>query len=163
MAVRNTFNLLRTTYDKEVLDIKSPQKLITFDTEKLKLFHSIIFANVASFSGCFRTSSASTKLPDESNYSYPHHQLIPSALQTLGHVSYKLLDAFLEEEIGSNETHTIEFCFALAAFVRFHFVSIHPFEDGNGRICRYLSKRILDWVCPFLFQCFTTEMIIWTL
>lgn len=33
MAVQNTFNLLKTTYNNEVLDSKFPQKFITFDTE----------------------------------------------------------------------------------------------------------------------------------
>ncbi|KAI8840304.1 hypothetical protein BJ741DRAFT_49294 [Chytriomyces cf. hyalinus JEL632] len=44
--------------------------------------------------------------------------------------------------------------FAVSSFGQFHFVDIHPFGDGNGRICRYLSQRILDWVLPFRFPMF---------
>jgi len=34
--------------------------------------------------------------------------------------------------------------FALAAFAQYHFVTIHPFDDGNGRLCRFISKHLLD-------------------
>lgn len=31
---------------------------------------------------------------------------------------------------------------------------MHPFVDGNGRMCRFLSKFILDSVCPLPFPMF---------
>jgi hypothetical protein len=38
--------------------------------------------------------------------------------------------------------------FALAAFAQYHFVEIHPFHDGNGRMCRYICKHILESCLP---------------
>jgi len=49
--------------------------------------------------------------------------------------------------------------FALAAFAQFHFVDIHPFIDGNGRMCRFLSKFILDSVCPLPFPMFPNRIL----
>eukprot|EP01094_Clydonella_sp_ATCC50884_P007570 TRINITY_DN16769_c0_g1_i1.p1 TRINITY_DN16769_c0_g1~~TRINITY_DN16769_c0_g1_i1.p1 ORF type:complete len:204 (-),score=26.88 TRINITY_DN16769_c0_g1_i1:93-680(-) len=37
---------------------------------------------------------------------------------------------------------------SIAAFLQFHFVDIHPYGDGNGRLCRVLSKMMLDEVFP---------------
>jgi hypothetical protein len=48
----------------------------------------------------------------------------------------------------------IRYCLALAAFAQFHFVDIHPFNDGNDRMCRFISKHILDWVLPVPFPMF---------
>lgn len=37
----------------------------------------------------------------------------------------------------------------LAAWILFHFVNIHPFGDGNGRVCRLLANGVLFDECPF--------------
>ena len=37
---------------------------------------------------------------------------------------------------------------ALASFAQFHLVTIHPFMDGNGRLCRFLAQFILDLAMP---------------
>ena len=40
--------------------------------------------------------------------------------------------------------------FALAAWLSYEFVSIHPFEDGNGRMCRLLlNMALLSFGVPF--------------
>jgi Fic family protein len=42
-------------------------------------------------------------------------------------------------EVDNKELHTVE----LAALLHYKFVSIHPFDDGNGRISRLLMNYIL--------------------
>lgn len=158
-AVWNTLKLLKTTYDPKILGNNDPVQLISFDIVKLRMFHSILFANLVPIRGSFRTTGAYTKLPDQTEFKYPHHELIPTALETLGHVTYRLIKHFISELDQSDEIRTIGFCFAMAAFVQFHLVSIHPFEDGNGRISRFLSKRILDWVLPFPFPMFENREV----
>ena len=37
----------------------------------------------------------------------------------------------------------------LSAWILFHFVNIHPFSDGNGRMCRLLANSVLFNECPF--------------
>ena len=36
-----------------------------------------------------------------------------------------------------------------AAWILYHFVSLHPFSDGNGRMCRLLASHCLYLVFPF--------------
>lgn len=60
----------------------------------------------------------------------------------------------LTRKNSSNPTKKLAYVFALAAFAQFHFVDIHPYQDGNGRLCRYISKRLLDAVLPFPFPMF---------
>ena len=36
-----------------------------------------------------------------------------------------------------------------AAWILYHFVSLHPFADGNGRMCRLLASHCLYLVFPF--------------
>ena len=36
-----------------------------------------------------------------------------------------------------------------AAWILYHFVSLHPFADGNGKMCRLLASHCLYLVFPF--------------
>ena len=58
-------------------------------------------------------------------------------------------------KIDANEH--LRLVFALAAFAQFHFVDIYPFSDGNGRICRLISKLILDSILPVPFPMFISR------
>lgn len=42
----------------------------------------------------------------------------------------------------------IHYTFALSAFLHHHFLTIQPFEKGNGTLARVLAKRVLDCVMP---------------
>jgi Fic family protein len=49
----------------------------------------------------------------------------------------------LEKEINqTNESHTID-PFSVASKFCLEFVQIHPFQDGNGRLCRMILNAIL--------------------
>lgn len=53
-----------------------------------------------------------------------------------------LMDGLIEASVKLEKDETFDAVFA-AAIIAFGFVFIHPFEDGNGRIHRYLIHHIL--------------------
>ncbi len=70
---------------------------------------------------------------------------VPAALEALCRFVHRLERGICQ--FGAR--NRLLYVFALAAFAQFHFVDIHPFRDGNGRLGRFISKRILDAVCSF--------------
>lgn len=71
----------------------------------------------------------------------------------------RLMDLYNDyvEKLPKNRLHNdMEFderdarkVYNLAAWILFHFVNIHPFSDGNGRMCRLLANSVLFNECPF--------------
>lgn len=53
------------------------------------------------------------------------------------------LDDYMDDLIRFINGHSSMDPIAKAAIAQAQFVTVHPFEDGNGRICRVLSQRIL--------------------
>ncbi len=64
---------------------------------------------------------------------FPNPDLVPSLMSGLL--------STLQEKINAATLSP----YALAAWLSHAFVSIHPFCDGNGRMCRLLSNYILWW------------------
>ncbi|PRP73342.1 hypothetical protein PROFUN_11903 [Planoprotostelium fungivorum] len=64
------------------------------------------------------------------------------------------VDKLLKKTEMTDGTDRVLKTFAIAAFAQFHFVDLHPFVDGNSRICCFISKRIIDHVCPVPFPMF---------
>lgn len=57
-----------------------------------------------------------------------------------------------ESHLNNNMEFDIEktrMVYNLAAWILFHFVNIHPFSDGNGRMCRLIANSVLFNECPF--------------
>lgn len=147
--VFQSFELLKQNYDSSPLTSKH-----TFDPPRLKQWHLTLMKDLHSSAGHFRRagaeSSASTLSPLK--HVYPHHSIVSESIGILGRLTYDL--ALYIEKKAEVATDKLRLTFALAAFAQFHFVDIHPFEDGNGRICRFISKYILDSVCGLPFPMF---------
>lgn len=107
---------------------------------------------VQTYSGS--SSSSSSSSDDSQTHVYPHHSIITAALNKLGYIVYKLAKEI--EAIQSLQQRVL-YTFALASFAQFHFVDIHPFLDGNGRMCRFICKYLLDAVLPLPFPMYTNR------
>lgn len=142
--VLQTYEVLNEAYraPKEKMEVGSH----IIDTLKLKKFHLIMFKDVLKENlGEFRKSGAQTENLDNSVYKFPHHQYVGIYTENLLKLVHKL--AKIIDQID-NEDEFICKVIGLASFLQFHFVDIHPFSDGNGRLCRLLSKIILDSIFP---------------
>jgi len=146
----NTYNLLKENY----AGFNQDWKLYNWDEEKIKKAHIKLLDGITCTNKCvpgeYRQYGALAANLDKTDHLFPQHKLIPSLMKSLGLVCYDLA-----KYIGTQVTDRhLLYTFALAAFAQFHFVDIHPFSDGNGRMCRYISKFILDRVLPVPFPMF---------
>eukprot|EP01127_Copromyxa_protea_P014166 TRINITY_DN3902_c0_g2_i1.p1 TRINITY_DN3902_c0_g2~~TRINITY_DN3902_c0_g2_i1.p1 ORF type:complete len:277 (-),score=49.40 TRINITY_DN3902_c0_g2_i1:230-1060(-) len=116
------------------------------DTVRLCSWHGYLFKGVFLPEQCGRLRKSGTKTvtSENSEHVYLHHGMVAPAL-----ARWTRIVGALSKQVTSTR-HT----FALAAFAQFHFVDVHPFLDGNGRICRFLSKYFLDSLCPLPFPMF---------
>ncbi|KAJ3275986.1 hypothetical protein HK104_003730 [Borealophlyctis nickersoniae] len=149
-----TLRLLESTYSPATLSTEPPQSAVGFDSEKLKSWHRALFndGSIRGVIGDFRSGMAYAKsLDGKQVLKYPHHEIVPSAMLKLGALIHSLL-----KRMGTYQDpiRRVAHLFAVAAFAHFHFLDIHPFGDGNGRIGRYLIKRLLDVVLPVPFGLF---------
>ncbi|KAJ3321869.1 hypothetical protein HDU76_014002 [Blyttiomyces sp. JEL0837] len=149
--VLQTLDLLQTTYTNNVLNHPKPANLLSVDSEKFKLYHTILMKHIMLKPGHFRQAGAETQ-SGGGHHKYPHHSVIKVAVNSLALMLHRLLKGLEDTLMDSIDKFLL--AFAVASFAQFHFVDIHPFEDGNGRLCRFLSKRFLDWVLPFPFPMF---------
>ncbi len=94
-------------------------------------WHKVLFQDLLIQPGLYRRSGVYVTNLDGSQHTYPHHTIIPGALAQFGTIFSQL--AQIIELFGREEKFL--YTFALAAFIQFHFVDIHPFNDGNGRLC----------------------------
>lgn len=156
--VTQTFELLKKTYSSSS-DLTSRQ--LTKDS--LNDWHEILFSNILKHPGTFRRLGVMTEsisVPHLNLASYvhyhPHHQIVSHAITVLS-----ILASFLTKEIDNmtSDLDKIINIFSFAAFVQFHFVDIHSYVDGNGRLCRFLSKYYLDSILPLPFPMFKNREV----
>ena len=129
------------------------------DPTKILKWHSQLFDGILGKDvlGRWRTTSCDT-MTDRGRFYYPHNKIIEPAMKALCRIMEACLDN-MNFKFPTPSTEQVVWVFALAAFVQFHLVDIHPFLDGNGRICRLMSKFVLDIVCPVPFPMFTNRVV----
>jgi hypothetical protein len=136
----------------------------TFSIKDLCHWHSIAFEGLLPHCKnphSFRSTGTRAPACEEiAEHSYPHHQLLDRFMPAFVYTCDKLAQDIdqLPVDTPDNRRNRFLHIFAFAAFAQFHFVDIHPFQDGNGRMCRLISKRILDAVCPVPFPMFSDRL-----
>jgi Fic family protein len=82
------------------------------------------------YSGVYRTDEVSAGL-----HPFPHHSLVPYKMKAM----VRELQSDLKKVIAKGTIDPI----AIASKYTHIFVNIHPFIDGNGRMCRLILNSIL--------------------
>eukprot|EP00035_Acanthoeca_spectabilis_P018170 m.383781 g.383781 ORF g.383781 m.383781 type:complete len:426 (-) comp16731_c1_seq2:349-1626(-) len=124
-----------------------PIEKINLTVDKLCDWHRRMFQGLPEFDhkkiGELRESGVASK----GGRHYPSRKLAAAGLQKL----CDIVNTWAKERKPEGPLETMMEVFALAAFTQYHFVDLHPFLDGNGRMCRYISKYILESVLPIPF------------
>ena len=126
---------------------KADEKYSIFITEDtLKDCHKILMRDLL-VNGDYRKKGAMTK-KDNNYHCYVDREFVSE--RVLGLLDY--YNAVVENHYKSNNFVEL---FKLAAYLAFNYVNIHPFADGNGRMCRLLASFVLSFKIPFpvTFHC----------
>jgi len=147
--VIQTFEVLKDSY------LPSPditQHVV--DIVGLNNWHRKFFTGVLPQAGSMRKTGAESKNLDGTRHVYPHHSVVTQAIKDLLRLVWFLSKGLQMLNNPTEQAKFVAYVFALAAFAQFHLVDIHPYPDGNGRMCRLVCKRLLDTVCPLPFPMF---------
>lgn len=96
------------------------------------------------YSGVYRKDEVSAGF-----HAFPHHTLVPNKMQAM----IKELESDLKQAVIKGTIDPI----AIASKYTHIFVNIHPFIDGNGRVCRLILNSMLLKLGSFLVQIGNTE------
>lgn len=148
------FQLLQSTFKSSDLHTRD-SRAFHMDCNVFKQWHKALFDGILDDAGEFRIDGRQTTTMSGDRHVFPHHTIVKKSLSNL----CLLLNDCRREVMSKYQENQnrVLYSFALAAFAQFHFVDIHPFSDGNGRMCRLISKRFVDWVCPVPFPQFTVS------
>ncbi|KAL9658371.1 hypothetical protein ABK040_015691 [Willaertia magna] len=137
-------------------DMKKEMLLVCEDDPKYSILltqgmlfecHSLLMEGCINNNGQLRTKSAFTIRENNQIHGYVDPKLVENRCSGL-------ID-FYNSIVDRNDLN-IEKLFKLAAYLAFNFVDIHPFSDGNGRMCRILANHPLSLLFPFPVS-FSTE------
>lgn len=121
---------------------------LTEDT--IQQWHQTLMEGLISTCGAYRTQGvfAGQKI-------FPDHNLVPAMMTSfVSQLNLRLIN-MADSSSSPTSSFTIpptstKSAWAIAAWASHSFVSIHPFEDGNGRISRLIANYVL-WYCGFPF------------
>lgn len=108
--------------------------------------HTILMAGLIDRPGQLREEASYAGVPSGGKFYYDPPHLIPSSFST----ALELYTALLSDLAANWDTvHSTPALYNLAALVFVQLITIHPFDDGNGRMLRLLVNFVLSAITPF--------------
>ena len=148
---------LRKAYEHLVGKIKREEEASDYgliESSLLEETHRIILENIdlpkgSTKPGKFSLEKRSTEFKGE-EYKYPYYPK-PGEMET---AVYKLLDKYndmfdLCTGNGLKKFDDFYYLFKTCAWLLFELLDLHPFGNGNGRLCRILCSYALSKLNPF--------------
>lgn len=147
-ATHDTFNLLKEIYNPSYCNRETLPRLVPESTSVLLKWHkTLVGSNEEDHPGILRSQGAYTfsSINKKDIHKYPNHKVLEKATENLCRGVWLMADSIAKKK---DSTEQLFYIFSLAAFFQFHLVDLHPFKDGNGRMCRIVAKQILDCFLP---------------
>ena len=92
-------------------------------------------------------------LRDSEVYTYwddgVHYYPPPENVENCFYAAIDCHNMYMESVVNMKTEEKVPYIFKCAAWLLFTFVDIHPFVDGNGRLCRLLANYVLSLITPF--------------
>ena len=92
--------------------------------------------------------------PDGKKHNYPDQTLVKLMLKGI----LKQHNIHLDNVPDTIEDK-VPFVIKSAAWLLAQFVTVHPFVDGNGRMCRLLASHVLSEIIPFPVHVYKTALV----
>ena len=99
--------------------------------------------------GNIRKTNVYTVTPDGEKYEYPHYDVVENALYTLIDHHNIHMEKLRAQDSSLSIYDKLVAVLKCASWLLFNFVDIHPFGDGNGRMCRLLAAYTMMVMIPF--------------
>ena len=114
--------------------------------------HRELMSGLHDNAGSLREAPAFVLWNDQ-DHIYPDHLLVePLFYACIDHHCVHM-SSYAKEFVKDNHPIASEesfgYLFRCAARLMFDFVDVHPFSDGNGRMCRLLANYVLTMITPF--------------
>ena len=126
--------------DKGLLDVE----------ECIQDTHTILMKNLIDKEKCGEFSTAWKMAADDRHF-YPKFdskEEIFNEIQTIIDRYNATID-YVKNCLSLDPIERISMYFRCAAWILYNFVNLHPFANGNGRMCRLLASHCLYLVFPF--------------
>jgi Fic family protein len=106
--------------------------VLAITPDMIKEVHAVLMAELLDAPGAYRDSSA---YPAGYSFRYTEPEKIEDAMLAW-------TDA-INNFVVHSDGISLSQAFNLAALALFHCVDVHPFRDGNGRVCRIVANSLL--------------------
>jgi hypothetical protein len=153
-AIRSTYNAVKAVDEVPPGCHHLNHVLEHLTVQGMCRMHKLILAHEPQANlGKFRTCGVQVIDLDGCVRIYPNHLYVPGAVEDLCTIFRYLLTLW----DTCSDIPRLSGLFSIAAALQFYFVTIHPFHDGNGRMCRLLSKMVLDIELPITIPMFRSK------
>ena len=143
-------NLLAALDHLEIRNSEDENKGLLDVEECIQDTHKILMKNLIDKEKCGEFSTG-LKMASDDRHFYPKFETkekIYDKIQTVVDRYNATID-YMNSCPDLDSVRRISMYFRCAAWILYNFVNVHPFADGNGRMCRLLASHCLYLVFPF--------------